>query len=211
MKNVFVLNIGDYRPDLMRYTLPTIERYAEKIGANLGVIMIRAYPDAPISMEKLQVHGLGAGAEWNILVDADTMIHPDTPDFTKGDPSQVRFAMGTDVRQMFPYHPYFQRCGHFQGIAGNFIVSSNLTHDLWEPWADWKPLLEKLQRKFNIDEYILSLNLAKYGLRFDGLLPAHTLDKLLVHFGNDEKSDEARATDARRARVLFESWGFTNK
>jgi hypothetical protein len=209
MKKVFVLDVDDYRPDLTRYTFPTIQAYAKKIGAELCFIRERRFPAFPVSIEKLQVYWLGRGSEWCLLIDADTMIHPDTPDFTKGDPGQVRFAMGTDVRKMFPSHPYFLRCGHVQGVAGNFIVTSELTHDLWEmkPY-DLDEMMIALERPFNIDEFVLSLNLAKYGLRFEGILPADTLDKMIVHFGNDEKSAEARTRDAGRARVLFESWGF---
>lgn len=207
-KNVFVLRIGDYRPDLCKYTLPTIQHWAHKIGATYCEITGRRYPDAPsITYEKLQVHTLGAGADWNVLIDADTMIHPALPDLTSGDPATILFRLGFDVRGMFNEHPWFLRDGRFQGIAGNFIVSSKMTHDLWTPFD--MPLSEAVKytnRNFILDELCLSLNLARYGLKYSGL--AKPIYEMIDHFGNETETDAAKLSQVEKAKALFDAWGF---
>lgn len=211
MKRVFVLRVNNYRPDLCEYTVPTIKHYAEKIGAVYTEITERKYPDWPVTYEKIQVHTLGADADWNILVDADFMLHPDLLDFTKVIPrNTVGLSYGFNAFDFFKSNIYFERCGHSQGIAGGFIVSSRLTHDVWTPLDI--PLSEALQqtkRHFILDEYTLSLNLAKYGLKFSGLESSPVIGRMMFHLGNEEKTESEKQADLLLASKLFKDWGFS--
>lgn len=207
-KNVFVVNIGSYRPDLCEYTLPTIRRYAEKIGATYREITYRIFhPDTPITYEKLQVHRLGKDAYWNILVDADFLLHPNLPDFTQIlDPAVVGIHYGFPANQFFTNDIYFERDGRNQGIAGGFVITSNLTHDLWEPLEDHNAGLAATKRKFILDEYTISRNLAKYGLKYTGVEFNVEIKNMLIHIGNEERTLEQRMDDVTRARAIYESW-----
>jgi hypothetical protein len=210
VKNLFVLRVNDYRPDLCRYTLPTIRGYAEKIGAKYVEITERVWPDWPVTYEKLQVHTLGAGADWNLLVDADFMLHPDLPDFTKIlPPHVVGFHYGFNAANFFKSNIYFERCGHSQAIAGGFVLTSRLTHDLWTPLdMPLETALDQTKRAFIIDEYTLSRNLARFGLKFSGVEASPLIGKLMVHIGNEEKPEGERQSDVLKAKALFEEWGF---
>lgn len=208
-KKLFVLNVDDYRPDLTVYTLPTIKAYAESIGAAFELIDVRIWKSWPVTYEKLQVYTRGAGCRWNILIDADTMIHPDMPDVTGGDPAVVRFAYGHDMRANFEPNIYFERCGHHQAIAGGFVVTSHLTHDLWRPLPMRRTTaLRQTKRKFIIDEYAMTYNLAKYGLQYSGIMPGDKIDSYAVHLGNEERTPDQRAGDVVKAAELFKNWGF---
>lgn len=45
---VHVIDIGDYFPELKALTLPTIERFCDKIKADLKIIRERRFPDWPL-------------------------------------------------------------------------------------------------------------------------------------------------------------------
>ena len=83
-KCIYLLDINDFAPQVKKVTMPLIERYADKIGANIHTITERKFPEWPVTYEKLQIHRLAAkhGNDWNIYFDLDTLIHPDTPDLT---------------------------------------------------------------------------------------------------------------------------------
>lgn len=65
-------------------TYPWIEFYANKIGAEIFVISDRKFPGFPPVYEKLQIYKLSKKMknDWNIYIDSDTLIHPETIDFT---------------------------------------------------------------------------------------------------------------------------------
>lgn len=209
MKNIFVLNINNYRPDLCVYTLPTIKDYAEKIDANLHIITERVFPDNfPVTIEKLQVHKLGEDAYWNILIDADFMLHPNLPDFTTIlKPDFVGVHYGFPASKYFENDIYFERDGRNIGLAGGFIITSNLTHDLWSPpEIKMGELLSKTKRPFIIDEYCISRNLAKYGLKYTGLEFNREIAEMMIHIGNEEKSETERKEGVKLAKSLYEQW-----
>lgn len=211
-KIVWVLRIGDYRPDLCRFTIPTIRAWAAKIGAEYREITHRMFNDRlPITYEKLQIHPLGMHAKWNILVDADVMIHPEMPDPTQMfGPDTVLSSYGFDASKFFEMDKYFMRDGRNRGIAGGFVVTSHLTHDLWScSELSVEQLLERSRRWFILDEYVISRNLARYGLKYSGVLPPDQVDEKIVHLGNEAQTDSEKAASARRAEKLFLEWALT--
>ena len=79
-KILHVLNINDFFPELFALTYPTIKAYADRTGFVINLITERKFPDYPINYEKMQVYKDGEGADYNMLCDADMLIHPHFPD-----------------------------------------------------------------------------------------------------------------------------------
>lgn len=206
-KCVFVLRIDNYRPDLCEFTLPTIKSYAKRIGAEYREITARDWsPRHPPTFEKLQVSHLGAENHWNILVDADIMLNPELHDVTLSTPvDHVASSYSFRANSMFLADKYFLRDGRNIGIAGGFVVSSHLTHDLWRPPSmPLIQLLERTKRSHIVDEYVISRNLAKYGLKHTGIMDK--VDDFIVHLGTADKSASELSSDVDKARDLIKIW-----
>ena len=168
------MNIGNYRPDITEYTLPNIKAYANKIGAEYKEITERKYPDWPITYEKMQIHELGKNYDWNILCDADVLISKNMPDVTNVVPYNHVGAHGHYDISITVKDPdlYFARDGRQCGVATYFVVSSSLMHDIWTPLEmTAEEAKSKMKREFVIDEYCVSRNLARFGMKFTGVSP----------------------------------------
>ncbi|MEY4668862.1 MAG: hypothetical protein RL518_1561 [Pseudomonadota bacterium] len=173
-KCIHVLATEDYAPELCAITLPTIRAYADRIGADFNLITTRKFPHFPINYERLQIYEAGKDYDWNINIDADMVIGKGLHDITSNaPPNLVRIAMKFDATMYFNVENdiYFQRDGRNVGIVDAFILTSRLTHDLWEPLPGplerYLPVFKDEQIR-RISEYCLSLNLAKYGLQYGG-------------------------------------------
>jgi hypothetical protein len=182
-KTVFTLNLNGYAPEITELTYPLIEAYAHKIGADFHIIRERKFPEWPITFEKLQIYELGQQMEndWNIYIDSDTLIHPDCPDMTQLLPKDTVAHFGKDFSLVrWRTDRYFQRDGRNIGSGNWLAVASNLCIDLWKPPTDLTPkeavgnifptVPERLTGLITpdhlVDDYILSRNIAKYGLKF---------------------------------------------
>ena len=190
-KTIFTLNVGGYSPEITKRTYPHIKAYADKIGAHFVVIEDRKYPNFPVVYEKLQIYDLGAymGNDWNIYVDSDTLIHPDTPDFTVLLNKDTFIHNGADFAPIrWTYDHYFLRDGRNIGSCNWFTAASDWCLDLWHPLDDIgleealkriHPTSDELKTVITkdhlIDDYVLSRNIARYGLKFDTL--AHLWEK----------------------------------
>lgn len=173
-KCVHVLATEGYAPELCAITLPTIKAYAERIGADFNLITTRKFPSFPVNYERLQIYEAGKSYDWNINIDADMVIGKKLHDITTNAPENlVRIVMKFDATMYFNVENniYFQRDGRNVGLVDAFIVTSRLTHDLWEPlpgnFEDHLSLFKDDQNR-RISEFCLSQNLAKYGLQFGG-------------------------------------------
>ena len=208
---IYVVRVNDYWPELCNLTIPNLRRYARKIGADFVEITERKYPDFPPTYEKVQVHDLGWQNEWNILIDADFLLHPLTPDFRLALPPRVvGFDYGYAASSFLDTRSkYFLRYGQDRGIATGLVVTNNVTHDLWTPLEfGWEEARKRTKREFIIDEYCLSRNLARLGLPYVGLFQEMPdLRKCLVHLGTEEKSKEERQAVLDRALSLLREWG----
>lgn len=183
-KTLFTLNVGNYAPEITELTYPFLKRYAEKIGANFVIIDKRQFPEWPLLYEKLQIYELGKDNDWNIYVDSDCLIHPDLFDITEMIPENTVLNYGVDFANIrFKYDDYFRRDGRHIG-SGNFLtVASHLCREVWEPLTDMTKEeamknikiahFEELtghEQGYNIDDYVISRNIAKYGLKFKTFL-----------------------------------------
>jgi hypothetical protein len=173
-KCIHIVAIGDYEPEMCALTIPTIRTYADKIKADFNLISKAKFPGFPPNYERFQIWEAGKEYEWNLNIDADFLIHPRCEDPTFAfDPSIVGALMGFDVNVVFKANKYFIRDGRNQGVVDNFTLTSNLTHDLWEPFQG---ICEELKQNClphqerRVSEYQTSFNLAKYGLKFGGII-----------------------------------------
>jgi len=218
-KLIHVVNINNFFPELFALTYPTIKDYAEKHDYMINLITERKFPDYPLHYEKFQVYEDGKEAQVNILCDADMLIHPEFPDVV----SRLRrdsIAFNDNYNISYKYHveriPYFMRDGRDVGIATNFVVTSDWTHDAWEPIPLSAKDIESLAKKevtedgnqrgwgHYADEFAISFNMAKYGLKYTGVTWEDWMRPWLVHTGTGNKQESleiARRTLAQWATL----------
>ena len=217
-KLIHVVNINDFFPELFALTYPTIRSYAERNGYMINMITERKFPDYPINYEKMQVYEDGKDAEVNILCDADMLIHPEFPDVTEF-LKRDSISFNDNYNISWKYHVdrirYFMRDGRDVGIATNFVVSSDWTHDVWEPLSLSQKDIEDLAKKENTDtggadgrgwghyadEFALSYNMAKYGLKYTGVTWEDWMRPFLIHTGTGDKNEALQM-----ARQTLEKW-----
>jgi hypothetical protein len=152
----------------------------------------------------MQVWEDGKDAYINALIDADVLVHPEFPDLMRIIPSHhVAFNDAYNISQKCKINHYFLRDGRDVGIASNFVVSYKSTHDLWEPLSITPEEAKEITfvREGDIDEYCLSHNLAKYGLKYVGITPRTELRKYVVHTGTGDKEYALKL-----AKETLEEW-----
>lgn len=181
-KCLYTLNIGNYLPEISAITLPLMERYAKKIGASFHIIMDRKFPKYPIVYEKFQIFELAQKQEndWNIFFDLDSLLHPDFWDLTVALSKDTTCSGYTSdfTPQRFKPDKYFLRDGRFIGKGNWFGIASNWCLDYWHPLEDLTldeavknitPTQDEvnngIERAHLIDDYTVSRNIAKYGLK----------------------------------------------
>jgi len=178
-KALWTLNIDDYEPEITALTYPLMETYARKIGADFNEIRERKFPGWPPAYEKLQLYELGREYEWNIFADADTLINPDFYDPTNHLRKDTVAHNGQDIPAdvRWRYDQYFLRDGRHIGSCNWFAVASEWCLDLWHPlempFEDAVKNIFPIQAEVSkyvqplhlIDDYTLSRNIARYGLK----------------------------------------------
>jgi Methyltransferase domain len=180
-KTIFVLNVDNYAPEVTELTYPLIKHYADKIGADFFEITERKYPQYPPVYEKMQIYELAQkmGNDWNIYIDSDTLIHPDFFDVTNFIKKDTVVHNGADMaNNRWRYDKYFIRDGRNIGSCNWFTIASDWCLDLWHPLdIPYKEAVNNIfpiqmelntiiTREHLIDDYTLSRNIAKYGLKF---------------------------------------------
>jgi hypothetical protein len=183
-KTLFTLNVDGYAPEITALTYPLLKRYAHKIGAEFHVITDRKFPSLPPVYEKLQIYELGQYSDWNIYIDSDALVHPDMFDVTEFLHKDTVCHNGSDMaNNRWKYDNFFRRDGRHIGSCNWFTIASDWCLDLWHPLNDitYEEALENIfpiqdevnsviTREHLIDDYVLSRNIAKYGLHFTTVL-----------------------------------------
>ena len=179
-KTLFVLNVDNYAPEITKLTYPLLRYYADKIGANFYEITERKFTDWPVTYEKLQIYELGKkmGNDWNIYIDSDALIHPETLDWTVYMNKDTIAHNGNDMANIrWKYDEYFLRDGRHFGSCNWFAIASDWCLDLWKPLdislqkalSSIYPTVDELNTVITpehlIDDYALSRNIARYGLK----------------------------------------------
>lgn len=184
-KTLFTLNIDNYAPEITALTYPLLKRYADKIGADFCIITARAFPDMPITYEKLQIRELARAMDldWAIYFDGDALVHPETIDFTSLLRKDTVMHNGHDMASIrWKYDEVFLRDGRNIGSCNWFAIASDWCLDLWHPLDI--PLQDALDnihpipteihtgitKEHLIDDYTLSRNIARFGLKFKGAM-----------------------------------------
>jgi len=180
-KVLYTLNINNYVPELTALTYPLMKAYAHKIGAAFRVISERKFPEWPVVYEKMQIHELGKNNDWNIYVDSDTLINPDMIDITDHIHKDTVVHNGHDIAgNRWRYDRFFRRDGRHIGSCNWFTIGSDWCIDLWKPLDDLTlpqalenifPIAQEIAtgcftKEHLIDDYTLSRNIAKFGLKF---------------------------------------------
>jgi hypothetical protein len=183
-KTLFTLCVNNYAPEITAITFPLMARYAKKIGADFHIIRDRKFPDFPPVYEKLQIYTLGQEMEndWNLFIDADAVVNPTMPDVTTFVQKDTVLHNGNDFASVrWRYDRYFMRDGRNIGSCNWFTLASDWCIDLWHPLDDLTlteaannifPVISEensgvMDPTHLIDDYTLSRNIAKYGLKFD--------------------------------------------
>jgi len=179
-KTVFTLCVNDYAPEITAITFPLMRWYARKIGADFHVIRERKFHDWPIPYEKFQIYDLAREMQndWNIFFDADTLIHPNTPDWTIYLKKDTIAQHGNDISSVrLQANEYFLRDGRWYGSAGWLTIASDWCLDLWYPaqmtpqeaTASCFPTHQEAKAGITaehlVDDYIMSCNVARFGLK----------------------------------------------
>lgn len=183
-KTIYTLNVGDYEPRIRELTYPLIHAWADKIGADFVQITERKRPNWAVTIEKFQVAELAKerGDEWSLFIDADTLINPEMFDITEHLDRDTVAHNGKDMAGIrWTYDNYFRRDGRNIGSCTWFVIASSWTvEDLWRlPELTPEEALKNIhitiqehngghcQAEHLIDDYTLSRNIARFGLKFD--------------------------------------------
>lgn len=184
-KTVYTLNVNKYAPEITALTYPLMKYWANKIGADFHIITERKFPDWGVTYEKLQIYKLGQEAknDWNIFIDSDALIHPETLDWTLYMNKDTIAHNGNDMANIrWRYDKYFRRDGRHFGSCNWYTIASDLCIDLWKPLelshaeavSNIFPTVNELNTVITpehlIDDYALSRNIAMYGLKTTTLI-----------------------------------------
>jgi hypothetical protein len=183
-KVLYTLAVDGYPEAITRLTFPWLRFYADKIGADFHIIRDRKFPGYPPVYEKLQIYELGKHVDWNIYIDADALINPEMFDVTDHLDKDTVAGHGKDMSgNRFRSDRFFLRDGRFIGMGNWFTVASNWCIDLWEPLKDISlnaavnnitvtidEAKAGIEPVHLIDDYVLSRNLARYGMKHTTIL-----------------------------------------
>lgn len=182
-KTLYTLAVNNWQPEITAITYPLLKHYAAKCGAEFVVIDNRKFPAWPITYEKLQIFERGKEArnDWNIYIDSDALIHPETPDWTVYWPFDTSGQVGNDKSAIrWTFDEYMLRDGRDISSCNWFAFASSWCRDLWHPEEELtaeecmkriSPTVEEsnceiVNTYHLIDDYILSRNIARYGLKW---------------------------------------------
>lgn len=206
-----VVCIDNWYPALTYYTLPLIKFWANHIGADFNLITKPKFPNFPPNYERLQIYEAGKKYYWNINIDADYMIHPKMEDPTTGANPYVVMTEGRmETQGFFRPNIYFLRDQRGQAVGDSFVVSSVFTHDLWTPLdlSYEEASKECLKEPRQVSEFCLSLNVARFGLKYDGAIS----DKSKIHHiaSTSAIRKDPHYDPAKVAKEVVKKWGVEN-
>lgn len=221
-KTLFTLNVDGYSPEITAMTYPLLKYYANKIGAEFYVIKDRRYPNWPVTYEKLQIYDLAKEMknDWNIYIDSDAVIHPETPDWTIFLKKDTIAHNGNDFANIrWRYDKYFLRDGRHFGSCNWLTIASDWCTDLWTPVSDMTveetisnifPVVEELNTVITpdhlVDDYILSRNIAKFGLKtktVNDILKDLNMEKANFHW---HLYTDPPAVKVQKMKELLDQW-----
>jgi len=202
---VHIVRKANISEELSAITEPLIKEYARRIGADVNVIgATRAFPDYPSTYERMQIYASGRAYEWNICVDTDILLGSSLIDATTVVPPQfVGLIMSYKASDVFPVeNHYFRRDGRDMVPVESFVVTSQWTHDLWEPLrGSSMSNMALVFHEHQIAEYALAHNIAKYGLKYAGAFPGGS------QIARVSADQERGVSEVQAAHAILRQWG----
>lgn len=171
MNYLCTLACNGYSKELTDLTFPFFQQYADKCGLQFKILTERKFPELPASAEKFQIHALDY--DKLLFIDADALIFPWCPDlFAVAADNQVILWHTDYSLERFRCDRLMLRDNRFVGVGSWFVGSTKLTKEVWEPPVDanycysqiTKKNYEKFPKEHLIDDYQLTINIARYGL-----------------------------------------------
>ena len=200
MKKLLVTLDINYNKNITDITCPYMKSYANKIDADFKIITERKFPEEPVNIEKFQLYELSKDYDWTIFIDADAIIHPNCPDLTEVYNKDVVIFNGYDLYPLrFKPNNYTRRDKRNIGACTWFTAFSDWTRHLWKPYENPKKYINQinlmwLEKNFGytpehiLDDYLVSKNIAKYGLNVKTIMfdmfnnhPNITFSPFLIH------------------------------
>ena len=196
-KALFTLNVGNYAPRIRELTYPLFRYFCRRRGYEFVEMTADEFPEWPKVYQKLQIyriaHEMGVDFAW--FLDADTLLHPDCPDFQPLLPPHTVANNGHDFGAFrWRNDQYFERDGRYIGTCGWNTMAPASCFDVWRPCDDltleqvmdnMQPLVcehnpapnPKLPRECQAiistghlaDDYVVSRNIARFGLKYTTL------------------------------------------
>ena len=188
-KQLVTLNVDNYCPAITEITFPAMEKWAAKIGAEFNQITRRVNLPHPqfdqnshvsVTYQKFQLYEMAADYDWTIFLDADALVHPDTPDWTESVTKDIVVFHGLDMSlNRFRANNYTRRSKMLMGACTWCVIFSDWCRDVWHPMQEttWDECMENIyptimednsgvcRREHLIDDYLVTQNIARYGLK----------------------------------------------
>ena len=151
----------NYNKDITNITLPAMETYAKNIGADFVILSDRKFPDLPITYEKFQLYDLEA--DHITFLDADAIINPKAPDFSKHYSDDIVIAEWLDGSDFTPESPPGKNKFRIHSAFLSFSAANKFLVEPHENPLQYTPFILNKDPSWHIDEYIMSLNVLKHG------------------------------------------------
>lgn len=174
---IHFISIPDYETPFASISLPMVRAYAQRIGATLNIISQRKFPDFPVTYEVVQIFEAGAAYDWNMHVGAGVLIGetlPDPSSYISPDHVATNITYSAQMEFVTQGNIYFERNERDLGVSDDIFLAHNLNHEVWEPlggsYSQYSHIIKDCcERKFG--SYVISHNMAKYGLKLSGIFP----------------------------------------
>lgn len=224
-KALVTLYTNNYAPNIWRLTRPLFQHHAHKHGYDFIVLDQRKFPDVPCeNYEKFQVHEIAQAYDQTLFLDSDCLVHPDCWDLLSVVPMDHVACYGRDLSSTrFKMNRYFERDGRQISACTWCVACSRLTADLWQPMQpgesfiddvvdNIQPIMsERAAKVFKpehlCDDYLLSRNIARYGLRymcFNNFIHEHGLQAMQTLWHNYNIPNEEKE---RQMLDVYADWG----
>ena len=177
---IHFISIPDCELPFASISLPMVRAYAQRIGASLNIISQRKFPDFPVQYELVQIYEAGASHDWNMHLGAGVLIGdtlPDPSSYISSDHIATTITFSAQVEFYTHGNIYFERNERDLGVSDTIFLAHNLNHEVWEPlggpFSSYSHIV-KDSRQDKFGSYVISHNMAKYGIKLSGIFPPHS-------------------------------------
>jgi hypothetical protein len=161
MKKVLVTLDINYPKEITDLTFPCMEQYAKNIGAEFLILTERKFPHLPITQEKFQLYDIDS--DYIIFLDADALINPNSFDFSTLKSDIIVIAEWLDGADFLPESPPGKNKIRIHSAFLAFSKESKYLVKPHENPLQYIPNILNPKPEWQLDEYVMSLNLLKHG------------------------------------------------